>query len=353
MDRRERSGRIIYFLGAGASKSICPWLPISSELTLERLADRTAYPSEILVPPETDQLSTFLRNWSDTEKYRRAPLEDALQAVRALDQDRYENPYGLVLWCLGKRLSVRNYDHRPFSSFERWLNAVRENRDVIITTNYDLLIESAHANMPPGEFLDSLHCIDFGVTKERVHEMAHRAWPGGAPSSVLFLKLHGSISWLFCKKCGKYGLDPIWDNAWESTVFSGAYPPCPECKERGTRRPVFVPPLKRKELEDAAIRDIWNVAGRILQEASQIVFAGFSLSVNDGAIRTLLSAAFEQGSTRRVTVIDPNPAIEANYTGIYRDIVEISAERNWRGFLDKSFGVAERYEHKLVSARSI
>jgi len=58
MNSQQGPGGIVYFLGAGASKSICPWLPVSSELTLERLADGKTYPSEIPVPPETEQLST-------------------------------------------------------------------------------------------------------------------------------------------------------------------------------------------------------------------------------------------------------------------------------------------------------
>jgi len=265
-------------------------------------------------------------------------LEDALAVVRALDQNQFGNPYGLVLWCLYKRLSVACYQHESFSSFERWLDSVRERREAIITTNYDTLVESAHAYIPPDGRYECLHCLDFGVRKERIHKFLYeRAWPDAAESSILYLKLHGSITWLFCERCGKYGLDPIWENAWESTVLSKLYPPCPECKQKETRRIVFIPPLNHKELRDDGIEDIWNVAKRTLQDAREIVFAGFSLSENDAAVRNLLTMAFKQGNTKLVTVVDPKTAsIRDNYKSVYGDLVQFNPT-TWKDYLAARF----------------
>jgi len=155
------------------------------------------------------------------------------------------------------------------------------------------------------------------------------------------------VSWLFCQNqgCNTYALDPIWNYALDSIARPGAYPPCPECKGKGTRRPVLVSPLKQKELKDAAIREIWQMAAEVLRGAGEIVFAGFSLSENDSAVRDLLKAAFNQGSTRRITVVDQNPAaIKGNYLDVYGDMVQFAVEENWKSFLDRSFGAVNGTE---------
>ncbi len=333
-------GRTVYFLGAGASKSICPWLPVASELTLGKLADRQAYPFETPPGQAVSELATFLDKWAEGEKHRDVPLEESLHVLRTADPYQY----GLVHHCLGMRLAVGAYEHRPYSGIETWLNFVRDRHDVIVTTNYDTLIECAHANMPPGELRDSLHCLDFGVYKQRKHEFSRaNSWPGARIASVPLLKLHGSISWLYCDRCGTYMLDPVWNRALDAVARPGAYSPCPVCKRQGTRRPVLVPPVRQKELTDCAIKEIWQAAGQALCEAEEIVFAGFSLNKNDAAARELLRMAFQVGRTRRVTVVDRNwKPLEENYRAIYGGAVESAAQADWRAFLDESFSPAEQ-----------
>ena len=63
--------------------------------------------------------------------------------------------YGLVLNFLYLRLSIENCTIEPWSSFAEWLRAVRENRDTIITTNYDTLIENTLSHDLTGVFCTS------------------------------------------------------------------------------------------------------------------------------------------------------------------------------------------------------
>ena len=87
------------------------------------------------------------------------------------------------------------------------------------------------------------------------------------------------------------------------------------------------------------------MAAEVLRGAGEIVFAGFSLSENDSAVRDLLKAAFNQGSTRRITVVDQNPAaIKGNYLDVYGDMVQFAVEENWKSFLDRSFGAVNGTE---------
>jgi NAD-dependent SIR2 family protein deacetylase len=207
-----------------------------------------------------------------------------------------------------------------------------------MTTNYDTLIEKAHANMPPSCLDDCLHCLDFGVRKQRTHQFSYPTrWDGAPELSVLLLKLHGSISLLHCQNCGTYALDPTWDYAFDAIARPSAYSPCLDCKQTGTRRPVLVSPLKHKNLEEPAIQEIWHAADKILREANEIVFAGFSLNKNDEAVRGLLTIAFDRGTTKQVTVVDRNSsAVKDNYMGIYGDTVRFAPEGDWKSFLDNS-----------------
>jgi NAD-dependent SIR2 family protein deacetylase len=285
------------------------------------------------MPPvqEADQLAEFLSRQNEGEKYRDLPLEESLPILRSLHPEEY----GLVHSCLAMRLSVDDYEHRSLGEFEKWLDAVRIRGDVIITTNYDTLIEQAHASMPPAEIRDCLHCLDFGVRAQRAHRFSYaNRWDRAPELSVLLLKLHGSVSWLFCQTCHTYALDPIWGYAPDSTARPGVYPPCPECRQIGARRPVLVSPLKQMDLTDPAIREIWQVAERTLGEAEEIVFAGFSLNENDENVTSLVKTAFNQGVTKRVIVVDPSPDARKNYARVYGDLVQFAAETDWKSFLD-------------------
>ncbi len=335
-ERSSKTGRIVYFLGAGASKSICKWLPVGSGLTLGTLADIREYSDQMPPTTQASRLATFLDAWNDAQRYRDLPLEESLPILKSMHPEEF----GLVHYCLAMRLSVDNREYWvPW--VEKWLSFVRERRDVIITTNYDTLIETAHSMIPSGCLADCLHCLDFGVRVQRTHKFSYsNRWDGAPELSVLLLKLHGSVSWLFCQnqKCSTYSLDPMWDYALDSIARPGAYPPCPECNEKASRRPVLVSPLRDKLYTDSAIKEIWSAAEDALSRAERVIFAGFSLNANDEAVRSLLARCFAAGATKRVTVIDRNwQAIEKNYRSLYGGVVEPATQRDWRSFLDESF----------------
>ncbi len=342
MTEQERRGSIVYFLGAGASKSIYSELPLASDLTLDSLSSQKSYGNQI--PPTDDEcraLTQFLDAHPDWASLRAERLEDVLEKLSLWH-------YELVLSFLYLRLSVENHTCEPYSSFAQWLRVVRKRRDTIITTNYDTLIENALMHMPTGEYCfsidaldrDALHWLDYGVRKSRVHKYSDGGqWLTPPEQSILLLKLHGSISWLFCEHCRTYLLDPVWQHAKEGTKLPGAYGPCVECKQAGAaRRTVIVPPLPKKEYTDAAIQEIWDRAKEVLGRAEEIIFAGFSLDKTDVGVRCLLQDAKDRGLTKRVTIVDRNPSgIEQNFREIYNDIVSVAPERDWKQFLEKSF----------------
>ena len=211
------SGKRVYFLGAGASKSICSFLPVARELTLRSLAERRSYSNDIQPADECEALRRFLDSSCDREKLGAQSLEDSLAKLRSDDNNHYK----LALYCLAMRLSTWSCTLERLSGLAAWLREVRERRDTVITTNYDTLLERTLGLTGTDEWKprdvpdrDALHWIDFGINHQRRHVFSYEDnWPTTAERSILLLKLHGSISWLFCEGCKTYCLDPIWQNA--------------------------------------------------------------------------------------------------------------------------------------------
>jgi len=155
--KQDKRGSIVYFLGAGASKSIYSELPLAADLTLDSLSSPKSYGNQI--PPTDDEcraLTQFLDSHPDWTALRGKRLEYILEKLRR------ENPwhYELVLDFLYLRLSVENSTYEQYPSFAEWLRVVRENRDTIITTNYDTLIENVLMHMPTGEYCPSMGALD-------------------------------------------------------------------------------------------------------------------------------------------------------------------------------------------------
>jgi len=234
------------------------------------------------------------------------------------------------------------------SSFAKWLKSVRGSRDTIITTNYDTLIENTLMDIttpelplsPESWYRDALHWLDYGVHRSKVHEYSDRfKWRTPPEQSLLLLKLHGSVSWLVCKNCDTYLLDPIWQHAKDCSLWPEIWPPCPECKLKGARRDgVIVPPLLRKDYSEPAIAEIWDRAREVLAHSEEIVFAGFSLDQSDIGVHGLLEEARGLRTIKRITIVDPNPsATEPRYRGLYGDLVNVAPEGDWEAYLQNHF----------------
>lgn len=352
-ERRER-GRVVYFLGSGASKSICPWLPVASELTLAHLADPLSYPHEVRDAYTCETLKRLLGKMPEGENLSVKPLEAAFETMRRAGAEHE----GVTLFCLLKKLSLLAYAGSWL--VHDFLRFVRQNRDTIITTNYDTLPEATLLHLGTGENPpysgDSLHWLDHGISRVRTRDPKFGGpRPTPPERSILLLKLHGSLSWLFCTNpnCQTYAFDPIWQNAVDAARAVG-FAPCPECKSKTHRRRLVIePPLREKEYKDEAIRETWEKAEYALSRAEKIVFAGFSLSETDEGVRDLLRRAYSTGNTKRVTIIDSDPAaVEENYRSVYGSGMSFAPERDWKKHLENSFSPLKSKAAQAVSTVS-
>ncbi len=333
----------VYFVGAGASKAFHAFLPLASELTLGHLLESSNYDANAPALAIA-QLERFLQHHPDLARLRTQPFEKTLGQLQIEDSPYY--PYENSVICLSRRLSLEN---RTLSApvLDQWLQDVRARRDSILTPNYDTVIEDVMAHLATGEWpagvldaadRDALHWLDYGLPKKLTYQPRQwRRWRTPPERSILFLKLHGSISWSFCESCHKYVPDEMLQYATQNAITT--YGKCESCKENTKRRPVLVPPVEEKNYEDRAIQSIWRRARKVLRSAEEIIFAGFSLNPVDRGIRRLLSEAFHVSPTRKVSIVDPHAAeLALRYDEIYHGIQVETLDLSWKDFLSSRFG---------------
>jgi NAD-dependent SIR2 family protein deacetylase len=242
----------------------------------------------------------------------------------------HNKEYRALRICLMSRLWV--HDTSNTGPLVKWLACVRESRAALLTTNYDTVLErgigklTTPVNRRP---LRDRGLIDYGVAPgllaPKYCGVARSAWP----NSILLLKLHGSISWAFCETCKTGELDPAYRDL-AGNALAGAEN-CANCSS--LLSPVLVGPTK-KQYRHPIIESIFRSAREALEQADEIVFAGFSLSPSDERIRELLAHARQIARTTRVFIVDQNSeGLRERYREVYGDAVQEIAPMDWRQYL--------------------
>ncbi len=105
----------VFFLGAGASKAICPSLPLASELTVASLLDRSTYEHDADPSAAIAEIQKALNSGALPKGLLAQPLEDVLDEL-----PERESPFARehLLICVMERLSFSTSDTLHFDSPE-------------------------------------------------------------------------------------------------------------------------------------------------------------------------------------------------------------------------------------------
>jgi len=151
--------------------------------------------------------------------------------------------------------------------------------DVVLSLNYDILIDNALFNL--GKTTDS----GYGMNFFRANQDGKWVRPSLDSSEVTLLKLHGSLNWVRCSLCGalllyryrKQTLDQV-------QLFQ-----CPRCSSGETAAErMMIPPIQSKDYRDRDMAFLWVQADRLMKEFSRIVCVGYSFSPLDFDMGSLL-----------------------------------------------------------------
>lgn len=192
----------------------------------------------------------------------------------------------------------------------------------IITFNQDLLIEKAldvmalttkYSDIPWNlEHTYGIPFVQFGKLPGRQEKFRQ-----SGDESVLILKLHGSLNWVYSVRSGADPSNSIRSPSRrlhcvnnKAILYELRYRP----KNRWTDLvPLIVPPIYEKASRyQQAIGPIWHKASLAIEKAERVVVFGYSFPETDFASRSLFRRSFHRNRLiEEVSVIDTDPNASA------------------------------------------
>lgn len=170
-------------------------------------------------------------------------------------------------------------------------------RDTIITMNYDLVADQTLRELEPADANGYFH-QDSRLGKINALLGRPNLWYEPPPSLLpressrgFYLKLHGSLDWLYCTTLGCYNNTNLFCRG--TNISREGQEEGRACRYCGAAlRVLIVPPVARKHIEDRGrLAFLWHLAWRELIETDRIIVAGLSLPPTDFELRWLLRYA--------------------------------------------------------------
>jgi len=260
----------VYVIGAGFSRGV--GIPASKELVSdkefkylkEKLKDNSNFVSKI------QNLQSYVQ-YRIENRYCEKNVESVLNhlaTAKYLDMESMteksnysaDDIFDDLLWYIARiiREKISDINNKIPDEYNSFLHSVYDNGESIITFNYDILLETILVSMG--------HGYRYGIDEQRNE------------NEQLILKLHGSLNWGKCKKCGPVD---VYQNI--LTFEKDSKVSCPICKH-DIISPLLVPPVIYKDsyyndqFFGPLVRESWSLANEVLSQAKRIVFIGFSMA---------------------------------------------------------------------------
>ncbi|MBU4350325.1 hypothetical protein KJ830_01815 [bacterium] len=220
----------------------------------------------------------------------------------------------IILVTFFKLTSKSDY-YKKNSEYFLFFNKLNDN-DTIITYNWDLLLDNILGREKIISKIKNLGQTEDDISRKQYLRMlkylsAYRdlSWDRTSEpydkyqSKGYYLKLHGSIDWLYCpnEDCGSYSkVYPVKKIIGEE-YFIADYK-CSECSSR--MKHLIIPPVLNKNYSSFPfIKKLWNIALEELKSADELVIWGYQLPPTDFYNKWL----FRQKSDKLKKVIIINP----------------------------------------------
>lgn len=325
----QRVKKIVYILGAGFSKSA--GAPLQSEiikdifsLTIEDIERDINHDNNGLKELFLDCKNKFeylLKNlfFSTPKHYKYLSLEDIFSSIdksiisnlslrNISKQDLHDirqkiNALIIILMKIKLPDNVRKKHIRKFAHYlvnERSKDII-EDPFTIISTNWDIILENAlrmemDTNNGDIDYCFYTHSFSESNRGEKLRSGLYNR--GLGKYNLKVLKLHGSMNWLQCQRCQRVYITYFDKIALEQFLTKPA-PTCIHCNTNNVNEDntyqganlnsVLIMPTFLKDLNNFNLKLSWQISGIELQEASKIVFMGYSLPLADFELRHLLS----------------------------------------------------------------
>ncbi|MDP4120740.1 MAG: SIR2 family protein [Bacillota bacterium] len=248
----------------------------------------------------------------------------------------YSLAYSIFFKCIDKE--YKKFANMIFN--KRISTTQKEDSLALITTNWDDILEHSLyqlcneyniKNKKQHIYIDL--CIYNDTLKKDSHHIPSTHIKAKGHKNIKILKMHGSLGWLECPKCGRIYTDfsrPI-------SIYEYLQIPCPKCKNISNEgdypslRSLIITPTFMKSLTNLNIKNIWHNALIDIGEASELVFIGYSLPDADFEMRCLLKKAVRDDTHISVVLSEWDNPSKYDFTsrGFPREEAESIVKRMW------------------------
>lgn len=216
------------------------------------------------------------------------------------------------------KLTLKSVYYKKNSEYFLFIKKLQDN-DTIITYNWDLLLDNIldrekliikikDRNLYEGDIENTLKKQYLTMLMDLSAYRDYSNFRINAPyeqyhSKGYYLKLHGSIDWLYCpnEDCGSYSkVFPVKDIIGKKDII--AEYKCRECSSK--MKHLIIPPVLNKNYSSFPfVKKLWNIALEELKSADELVIWGYRLPPTDFYNRWL----FRQKSDKlkKVSIINP------------------------------------------------
>lgn len=276
-------GRDVFILGAGFSKAIASQMPTMVELgqeVRERLSDEFNLASAI--PASLgDNIELWMTYLAQPQPWLREPDIDLHRSLGA----RIRQSIADIVeerTLSASESTAPEWLHRLVSTWHR-------RQAVIITLNYDTLIERAVRDFQMSEKISWLYPADIypPYFADILSRTGKGIWGNNDPQTFQLLKLHGSVNWHYSGREVFYG----------ETIFFSDVPEFGPAADEAARNAktamlrelaadketLLIPPVSEKTtyFNNETVRGLWKDAAAALRDAAACHFIGYSLPISD------------------------------------------------------------------------
>lgn len=354
----------VFFLGAGTS--VLAGVPTFANFR-EKAED--IFEKKLLNNESNRQFERVLKYWK--KNFNECNVEEFYSAVEIhemlTDKEKKETVTTneiekFITTTIKKSINIKNYDD-PYGLFIK-----RVGSSVIITTNWDILLETSRQYHIRDGWISYEFVSPYDKTESEMRDFTSKL-------QYRILKLHGSLNWGFCKKCDKiyYFEEKVDDGL---ALSEGIICNNDNCGEKLMR--VILPPklsklikpdenIKSDSLKSPyfKLRDIWSRASEYLKMCEKIYFIGYSFPETDVQMKTFISNALRENKKLKEMEIkiisnkkhgNSRIEFEERYLSIFsRFISPSNIEFNYKGFKQFCIELDEypnRYHPQLAPLNS-
>ena len=196
-----------------------------------------------------------------------------------------------------------------------------EQKACLISFNYDLLLDRALTDAVRDTANTWSYAVPFSAGISQFPSYCDSADP-----TILLLKLHGSLNWGKCQKCGSLRL---WFYSKYDDIFRKTWPSCEACSGKGFK-PVLVAPASDKRIS-SELGMAWKAAENCLQKTDKLTVIGYSFPSFDRESRGLFLKNFVLPNlfvdpSPKLTIIEPNKCVRESIKLLFEGVVEKTSQ---------------------------